>query len=154
MISKFKYLHHVRSLDCYVCRDSETEPHHVLPGGVGMKGTDFGVVPLCRRHHDDYHNMGKETFQKRYKVNIYEGIIRTLEPYLEEQSKQRYVVTNDGHETTVTPGDSFEMVWDIALDMADCGHVQLTSQGEVVGIIDPEQGWSTRHEIKIELLED
>ena len=61
-----EYLAYIRTLECCVCRRMPVEPHHVGAGGVGLKGSDFTAVPLCRTHHREVHDAGQQTFQERY----------------------------------------------------------------------------------------
>lgn len=58
------YLAHVRKYACVRCdigvQKSRTLAHHWAPLGVGGKGTsmkhdDWYTVPLCKRHHDEWH---------------------------------------------------------------------------------------------------
>lgn len=77
------YLEYVRNQPCYICR-SAAEPHHVLPGGTGVKGSDFGCIPLCRRHHQEIHTAGRDTFSKKYFVVLDTAIVQTLMPYLDK----------------------------------------------------------------------
>ena len=47
------YLEFVRSMACCVCMEQETDAHHVKTVGAG--GSDLGVIPLCRLHHQEWH---------------------------------------------------------------------------------------------------
>lgn len=52
------YLKWIRQLPCSVCGDDTgCDPHHLkgLKQGKNMK-SDVLVIPLCRRHHDAFHN--------------------------------------------------------------------------------------------------
>ena len=40
-------------------------------GGVGLKGSDYMTIPLCRLHHDEYHNVGRTAFQKANTLDVY-----------------------------------------------------------------------------------
>lgn len=47
----------VRGLPCRVCDNpsaDRVDPAHVIPRGIGGRGTPEEVVPLCRPHHDAY----------------------------------------------------------------------------------------------------
>jgi len=77
MIARSKeYQDYIRGMDCSVrgC-GSPSIAHHVLPGGTGLKGSDFGTIPLCPEHHGILHQIGAKTFAKRHDLN-YEQIIR------------------------------------------------------------------------------
>lgn len=48
------------------------EAHHVrtkMEGGMGLKSSDFCAIPLCHKHHFEYHSKGKKTFSRKYKIN-------------------------------------------------------------------------------------
>jgi hypothetical protein len=50
------YLEFVRSEECCICSaPAPSDPHHIGPRGMGSKTDDTRTVPLCRRHHDEYH---------------------------------------------------------------------------------------------------
>jgi 5-methylcytosine-specific restriction endonuclease McrA len=65
-----KYLKFVKTLPCCVCgSDQGCDSAHIrfsaahsakVNPGVGQKPSDFWVVPLCRRCHDQQHKMGDE----------------------------------------------------------------------------------------------
>lgn len=79
-----KYLKFVRTLPCIVCKTAATEAHHISTGGVGMKGSDLETVPLCRLHHAEYHQFGKETFWQRHNLDRWETVARTLKKFVTE----------------------------------------------------------------------
>jgi len=54
----------VQNSDCW----EKIDAHHVLTRGAG--NGDDKLVPLCRFHHAQWHDMGRETFDKRYGVNL------------------------------------------------------------------------------------
>lgn len=84
-----EYLDYIRSMPCYVCQNSPSEPHHTGAGGVGVKGSDFTCVPLCRRHHALAHSMGCETFQEEYGIRFNDVIVANLVPWAERLTQQR-----------------------------------------------------------------
>ncbi len=63
------YLDYIRSLPCIVCRQP-AEPHHTETAGVGLKGSDFSCVPLCREHHGKSHNMTAYEFRSKYGISM------------------------------------------------------------------------------------
>jgi hypothetical protein len=57
------HLRFVATHACLVCGREPSDPHHVRfaqPKGLGQKVSDEFVVPLCRTHHREVHNTGKE----------------------------------------------------------------------------------------------
>src|SRR5690606_17013826 len=59
----------VRALSCCVCDASApSDPHHVKSRGAGGDRRD--LVPLCRTHHREYHDVGRRTFEARHGVDL------------------------------------------------------------------------------------
>lgn len=65
---------------CAVCGQPRADVHHWDPLGSGRnrrKYDDSGhrKIALCRAHHSEVHNIGRETFAGKYKVRgiIYNG---------------------------------------------------------------------------------
>ena len=52
------YLDFVRSHPCCACGANADEAHHFGPRGMGEKCSDLLAVPLCKKHHDDFHACG------------------------------------------------------------------------------------------------
>jgi hypothetical protein len=53
----------VASRPCLICGRQPSDPHHVRfaqPRAIGMKVSDEFVVPLCRGHHRQLHQVGNE----------------------------------------------------------------------------------------------
>lgn len=61
-----KHLDYVRRLDCMICKTNySVQAHHLLKPwkgqrGMGMKSSDYNVVPLCHTCHRELHDMGDE----------------------------------------------------------------------------------------------
>lgn len=86
-----EYLDYIRSCKCYVCEAWPIEPHHTGKGGVGLKGSDFTAIPLCPRHHRAFHDMGIETFEKKYQLAISVVVLRYLEYWLDREYEKRQI---------------------------------------------------------------
>ena len=56
----------VQNQDCF----GIIETHHVKTKGAG--GGDEQVIPLCTKHHKEWHDNGRKTFAKRYSINAEE----------------------------------------------------------------------------------
>ena len=74
------HLDKVRNLPCVVCSaPPPSDPHHPRGAkwgtGTGLKAGDDKVIPLCRMCHDEYHRLGRDTWEARY---------NTHEVYLEQ----------------------------------------------------------------------
>lgn len=53
-----KYLEHVRTRPCCICgAPAPSDPHHFGPR-IRYKADDRRTVPLCRKHHDEWHATG------------------------------------------------------------------------------------------------
>lgn len=51
-----RFLAFVRELPCCFCgAPGPSDPHHVGRHGMGTKATDYSVLPLCRKCHDEWH---------------------------------------------------------------------------------------------------
>lgn len=54
-----EFLAFVRRLPCFYCRTTvAVEAHHWGKRGLGQKCSDFETVPLCKRHHQQWHTEG------------------------------------------------------------------------------------------------
>lgn len=62
------HLDHVRKLRCLVCGVQNPDAHHLEAGGMG---SDFSVIPLCREHHSEYHQIGKRAFNEKYDLDCW-----------------------------------------------------------------------------------
>lgn len=59
-----RYLQWVKAQPCCWCGNPESEPHHIIGiglGGMALKADDIHTMPLCRKHHDEIHEMGEES---------------------------------------------------------------------------------------------
>lgn len=49
------HIEKVVALGCVVCRNkglsTEAEVHHVSSGGMGLRASNFKIIPLCHEHH-------------------------------------------------------------------------------------------------------
>ena len=87
----------VRSHQCVVlgCKDGPIQFAHVKSRGAG--GGDWYGVALCLGHHREQHDIGIETFQRKYGIDLYELAAeftrRTSDPKLRELMKE---LKNDG----------------------------------------------------------
>lgn len=60
-----EHLQEVRSrMTCLICGGENPDAHHLE--SRGSLGSDYSVVPLCRRHHAEYHSMGLKSFNDKY----------------------------------------------------------------------------------------
>jgi hypothetical protein len=70
------HLKFVASQPCLICGRQPSDPHHLRfaqPRALGLKVSDEFTVPLCRGHHRQLHQVGKEEdWWKTFKVNALE----------------------------------------------------------------------------------
>lgn len=53
---------------CLICRLRDADNHHVKSRGSGGSDDPFNLVPLCRKHHTEIHQIGTGTFSDKYDV--------------------------------------------------------------------------------------
>jgi hypothetical protein len=70
-----------RLLPCCVCARRPCDPAHVVSRGAG--GTDSDVVPLCKFHHREQHDIGIQSFQARHNI-VLEVVAAELAKNLKE----------------------------------------------------------------------
>ena len=58
------YLQHLRESGCCICGEPGPDPHHIQTRGTGIKAHDFLAIPLCRKHHREFHDKGASYFHK------------------------------------------------------------------------------------------
>ena len=66
----------VKTFGCSVCGASPVDAHHM--DTIGMGGNrkndceeDFSCVPLCREHHQQWHQLGDIDFSRLNHVNLW-----------------------------------------------------------------------------------
>lgn len=52
------------------------DPCHLT--ATGAHGSDYTAVAMCRKHHSEQHQIGIETFQEKYKVNLWRDALMLL----------------------------------------------------------------------------
>ena len=77
-----KYLEFIKKQFC-LCKNrdciGDISPHHTVTKAAS--GSDLKTVPLCATHHSEVHNIGRDTFQKKYNIRFDEEIIKLLARY-------------------------------------------------------------------------
>ena len=70
------FIDFVKIFGCSVCWESPVDAHHL--DAIGMGGNrkrdcieDFSCVPLCRGHHQEWHQLGDTEFSKLHNVNLW-----------------------------------------------------------------------------------
>ena len=61
-----KVLEMVRKQRCCACGAWPSDPHHVTTKGAGGGDTGDNVMPLCRRHHTEWHQRGPSLVCSKY----------------------------------------------------------------------------------------
>lgn len=78
------YRRFIRRQPCIIS-NTAAEPHHVIPPGggkLGSKVSDYRTVPLSPKLHREYHRYGRESFERKYNVDLDLEQIRFLEIYI------------------------------------------------------------------------
>jgi hypothetical protein len=68
-----------------------TQASHIVFDGQGKEGSkvdDTQTVPKCRRHHEEYHAIGREAFERKYGLNFYQVIIDLQTEYIVELTRR------------------------------------------------------------------
>ena len=61
-----KLLNEIKSQDCIICETSPCDPAHIKSVKSGGDDVEHNVVPLCRVHHREQHDIGHYRFALRY----------------------------------------------------------------------------------------
>lgn len=97
-----KHMVWIRSQPCLVhglaCSHMAIHAHHVRQntgGGTGLKPSDFWCVPLCVAVHNEFHQIGRETWERKYGIDLRAEAVRlaAASPYLIDSP---YAVTYPG----------------------------------------------------------
>ena len=67
-----KYINWIKNLPCIICQYPRSDPHHSETGGKGTKASDYTSIALCHKHHQEVHQIGKKSFQKKYNISFKE----------------------------------------------------------------------------------
>jgi hypothetical protein len=79
----------IRHQECCVCESTRNvDPAHIGPHGFWQKAPDTNCAPLCRKHHDELHATGRETFELKYEI-CFEIIIEGLFTEWSERQARR-----------------------------------------------------------------
>lgn len=54
---------------CIICNKPQ-HTHHKTTRGAGGADKENNLMPLCLKHHNELHTIGKKTFRKKYKFQI------------------------------------------------------------------------------------
>lgn len=68
-----KLLEIVRNQKCTVCQKWPSDPHHITSRGAGGGDTGDNVIPLCRKHHTEWHSRGPIHMVSTY-VKVYDWL--------------------------------------------------------------------------------
>ncbi len=81
-----KYLDYVRSLPCCVSGyiGEEVVPHHIIGANwltgkcMSKKGSDLTVIPIRQSLHQELHDKGWVTFERKYNICQVEMVVKTI----------------------------------------------------------------------------
>lgn len=76
-----KYTDWVKSLPSCISGLPADDPHHIKRPGFsgGTKCSDLWTIPLTRAEHTEFHQIGWESWEKKYNVDQRELAMRTVE---------------------------------------------------------------------------
>jgi len=71
-----EHAEYIRTLPCAAChKPGPSDPHHVKSRGAG--GNDeANLIPLCRVHHTEIHQIGKKTFADKWHLDLEDKALR------------------------------------------------------------------------------
>jgi hypothetical protein len=72
--------------DPCIISGQEAEDHHTV--SVGSGGSDYYIVRLNRPLHTECHTVGKNTFQRKHRIDFRDYIIKSLIRYIKELKKR------------------------------------------------------------------
>jgi len=86
MPTKVTYRDYIRSLPCYVTGyiGDQVDPHHIkgyahVTGCAGaLKSSDLCCIPLHHDLHNELHNNGWETFERKHNMSQLEAMVKTI----------------------------------------------------------------------------
>ena len=76
-----QYLEYVKQQACIVCGVTPVDAHHAKTKGSG--GSDLTAVPLCRYHHRECHDIGRQSFQEKYQFDFRDSQLKSLQSYVQ-----------------------------------------------------------------------
>jgi hypothetical protein len=79
------YIAWIRRQPCLIDR-APAQAHHST--SVGAFGSDLRAVPLCHRHHQELHRMGRVRFEEKYRLDLTEEILSLLERYISARGEE------------------------------------------------------------------
>jgi len=68
---------------CAVCPERADELHHFGPKGMGQKGSDLIVAPLCRKHHTSLQGKRALAFARSGDLETYVKLLEANRDLLE-----------------------------------------------------------------------
>lgn len=85
------YLAFIRGHMCLVPKCFKApQAHHIVMDGqgrIGSKVSDYQAVPLCEKHHRQYHDCGRERFAEWHGLNLYQIVIDLLTEYVVQREE-------------------------------------------------------------------
>ena len=77
------YIEFIKAKPCLVCGALGVDAHHLEAVGMGSNRKmrtkkDYTCVPLCRGHHQEYHALGLNKFQEKYRFNVWRDAFNLL----------------------------------------------------------------------------
>lgn len=110
-----EYIEYIRTKPCSICFKSPVDAHHLEAVGMGNNREinsfkDLSCVPLCREHHNEYHNSGLMAILSKYNINLWQEAFKLLRGQvlyssnpieIEDNNEPRTKAQNDFYHGTV-----------------------------------------------------
>jgi len=76
-------------MSCLVC-GKPGDPHHLSHIGMGRNRKNelrehFTAIPLCREHHTEIHDKGKDRFNLTHRIDVWQEAFKLITKYMELQ---------------------------------------------------------------------
>ncbi len=75
------FVAHRKCLACKGKQSGMSENHHTRNGGTSRKGNYDTIVPLCLKHHAEYHHRGRDTVSLEWGLDWDEEAKKTEEAW-------------------------------------------------------------------------
>ena len=77
------YKKYILEHSCLVCSRRDVDPDHLRARGTGSASqNDYSLIPLCREHHSERHQLGNSKFEQRHSVNLWKEAWTLLSNWL------------------------------------------------------------------------
>lgn len=106
------YIEFVKTRPCCICNAYPVDAHHLSAIGMGRNrknnyDEDFTCVPLCRKHHTEYHNSGLIAINNKYGVDLWREAFMLLKAQISHLKINTTYSTEEGIPRTKEQNDYY-----------------------------------------------